>query len=87
MDNLNLIVKLLKEMGEVVAVTGDGINDAPAIKHADIGIAMGGGSEITKEASDIVLLDNSFSTNTDNDLENTSNIFKTKFSKKSFYYR
>ncbi len=56
------VVRLLKEMGEIVAVTGDGINDAPAIKHADIGISMGAGSEITKEASDIVLLDNSFST-------------------------
>lgn len=57
------VVKALKEMGQVVAVTGDGINDAPAILHADVGIAMGkSGSEISKEASDIILLDDSFST-------------------------
>ena len=57
------VVKALKEMGEVVAVTGDGINDAPAIKQADVGIAMGQtGSEITKECADIILVNDSFST-------------------------
>lgn len=60
-DDKRKLVKRLKEMGETVAVTGDGTNDAPALKAADVGFSMNiAGTEVAKEASDIILMDDNF---------------------------
>lgn len=59
-EDKQTLVNQFQQLGEVVAMTGDGTNDAPALNHAEVGIAMNNGTDVAKEAADIILLDNSF---------------------------
>jgi Ca2+-transporting ATPase len=61
-EDKRILVKRLKDVGEIVAVTGDGTNDGPALRAADVGFSMGiSGTEVAKEASSIILMDDNFS--------------------------